>query len=329
MNHLKPADHYGDIYQDIRVKGDVVYPGWRDCEGRWNTIKPHIPANSVVIDLGSNAGYFSQRIAEEIKNSMVWSMEYVPARWELQRDMLLENETPNVALTGHKMDICSFLKLQYSVNRIDAIVALNVLEYYPPEELAEILNVFSRISPLLIVEFPFLEESGAASHAGTVESIQPVDEYLRRFYNSVEKIGESASSTDPDMKRDIYRCANTRLYSENLIGYLTHCGMAYGGRRHTMGYGGERRNWVLNGSVNLTDTDPAINLCNLAYFGLVYPTVDIIYPQIVESYRAAVEKYETLTDVHIRNVLCTSRGVSAIDTLEYYAKARLRVFPRR
>jgi len=321
MNHLKPTEHYGDIYQDVRVKGEIVYPGWRDCDGRWNTIKPHIPANSVVMDLGSNAGYFSQRIAEEINNSMVWSMESVPARWELQRDMLLENGTPNVVLTSHKMDIFDFLKLQYSVNRIDVIVALNVLEYYPPKELFEVLNVFSRISPLLIVEFPSLEESGAASSAGTVVSIQPVDKYLRRFYNNVKKIGEAPSSTDPTMKRDIYCCVNTRFYSENLVGYLTHSGLAYGGRRHTLGYGGVQRNWVLDGNVDLTDTDPAVNLCNLTYFGMEYPTVDVIYPQIVEAYQAVAEKYETITDVHIRNVLCTSNGVAAIDVLEHYAKA--------
>ena len=321
LKHLKPAEHYGDIYQDVCVDGKVVYPGWRDCDTRWNIIKPHILPNPVVMDLGSNAGYFSQKIAEEVENSLVWSMEYVPGRFELQRDMLLENETPNVVLTQRKMDLFSFLKIQNSVNRVDVILALNVLEYFSPDELFAIMGALSRISPTLIVEFPGLEETGAAACAGTLAEIHPIDTYLKQFYQYVKIIGRATASTDRSLKRDIYYCANPRIYAERLLGYITKEGIEAGGRRHTLGYEGGREKWVLNGSLDFSKGAPALNLCNLVYFGLVYPNAESLFPQIEKAYRAAAEEFGTITDIHLRNVLYTPEGARVIDCLEHYAKA--------
>jgi len=318
LKYLKPRAEYGDIYQDILVGGKVVYPGWRDCKSRWNAIKPHIQPGSIVMDLGSNAGYFSQRIAEEIKDSLVWSIEYVRARAELQRDMLLENQTPNVVLTTHKMDLISFLKIHNSVNRIDVVLALNVLEYFSPNDLFAILDTLSRTAPALIVEFPGLEEKGAAACAGTLESIYPIDKYLNKFYTQVKKIGQTAASTDNNLTRDIYYCANSRIYLEKLTGYLTKDGMEYGGRRHTLGYD---EKWVLDGNVDLSESLPALNLCNLVYFNLIYPDASELFPQIKKAYIEISEKYGTITDIHLRNVLYTSGGIRIIDYLEHFAKA--------
>jgi hypothetical protein len=122
MNHLKCMAAYGDLYQDVRVNGAVLYPGGRECEGRWNAIAPHLAACRRVLDFGSNAGYFAQRQAEQQPGCVVWSIESNRDRFNLQRDMFAENQTPNVVLTTREMGLTDWLKVANSVNPIGRIL---------------------------------------------------------------------------------------------------------------------------------------------------------------------------------------------------------------
>lgn len=308
---MKPLPEYGDTgqYHDIRLLGETVSRGWRNCEGRWDIIAQHVPSG-VIIDVGSNAGYFTTRMSEDPAR-LIWSIEGGRERAELQTDIHVENEAANIVLTTATMGLYSWLKVANSVNRIDCILALSVLEYLPPMELLETLRIFSRITPLLIVEFCDPDEAGVGGNHDTLQLIRPVDEYLRLFFADMELIGSTASNVDPTKDRRIYKCrSRLPIYRTDLVGWIG----GELGRRHTLATDG--RHWVLDGRVEL---DVAANLWNLMQFGLAYPLPDAIATAAVSECERVMDLYGgEVIDLHPRNLLMTPTGIRAIDVLEKF-----------
>lgn len=309
---MKPIEEYGDDarYHDLVVNGEVISKGWRECQARWDFIAPYLPSSGVIVDLGSNAGYFAQRAAES-PDRLIWSMESAPRRIEIQRDLLVENAAANVVLTAREMRILDWLKIESTTNRIDAIMALSVLEYLPPHELIETLRVFSRISPVLIVEFCDPDETGVGGDPETLRVIRPFDEYLKLFFEHVEAIGETSSQIDPTKSRVIYLCRRAGpLYRTDLFGWIG----GGRGRRHTLAH--HNGHWIMNGRVDL---DVAISLWNLMYFGLAYPEPENLAAQFASVAEQAVKEYSgEVIDIHPRNTLVTPHGVKLIDLLERF-----------
>lgn len=57
----------------------------RDCNERWNIIKPYISDDSLTLDMGSAEGFFSNKIVKSGNNRKVVSVEGSPVMAEAQR----------------------------------------------------------------------------------------------------------------------------------------------------------------------------------------------------------------------------------------------------
>lgn len=316
---LQDQAAYGDFYQPIYVRGRLVHRGGRNCADRWALIRPALPRNlQVAIDLGSNAGYFGQRIAEECPAAMVWSMESEPRRAMLQRDVLMENDARNVVLTTRQMDAVQFFRLFRSVNVADVILALSVLEYWSPDEAFAMLQMFAKLAPMLFLEVPRPEEAGAAQHPkGTIRALHPIHKVLGKVYGHVELLGATPAATDPSKTRDLWLAENPTVWRGDLLPYVG----GLGGRRHELACNHLKRVWVLDGRDDLTKIGAGLNLWSVLSFDAAYLPFG---PDAIDApYQAILEHYGTISDVHPRNILVTPDGPRPFDFLELYQRPRL------
>lgn len=292
-------------YQDIIVGGETIVEGWRDCEQRWSMIDKYIDKNSVVMDIGSHYGYFSKKIAEKYDDNLVWSIEPVPDRAEIQRLSLVKDKVKNVILSQYRLGLIDFVRLSRITEGIDTILMLSVIHYFEPKEIPEIINLCSKIAHTLIIEVPSKNEDDVAERNNVLQL--DVERFLNINYDEVALIGESTSPKDPNVKRKIYRARNTFLAKENIVGYLD----GDFGKTHYLEYSDAR--WYLD------DKDgwiAGINYSTIMGFGYIYPDKKKLEKRIAERYFDVMKTKWAPTDISYHNAIVTPSSVEIIDYTE-------------
>ena len=293
------------FYQTLEMP-DKTYKGWRECKNRWKTIEPYINKNSVVMDIGSNYGYFSKKIVDKFEDNLVWSFESNLKRAEIQKEMLEANKIKNVVLSHYELELLDFLKIARSSEAIDLILTLSVIHYFKKEEIPYIIWLFSQIAPVLIIEVPnHLEEKVAEKD--NVVALKNIERYLGHFYQNVDKIGESPSPKNLKIKRSIFRAENLTLKRENVTGYIN----GEMGRTHTLKY--KDRKWSLDNKKNWLT---GLNVYNLKLFNMIYPSFDSFLLRAGERYWNLMKQNKVPTDTRIWNCLKTPFDIEVIDYQE-------------
>lgn len=283
---------------DDVTRGDQ-YQLQRDNQKRWVAIKDHI-GSGVFLDVGSNYGYFSDRIASlDKKNNLVWSVESNPENAEVHKDWAKKSSLQNVVITNHRLTLIDLLKLSRTVEGIDTILALSVLHYYEASEIPEVVYLFSRIAPRLIIEFPNQNEKNVA-HPETIHKVNMI-KLLEFFYEKVSVVGHSPSPKDPGVNREIFVCENPYLEKSDLTSYIR----GEYRRTHSLIY--SDGSWEMDEAKEL---ETGLNLSNLLFFNPIYPSGDELIDMAVESYQAVSG------DCRLWNVVVTPAGVKIIDFQE-------------
>jgi hypothetical protein len=102
-----------DLYQDA-LHPDRVDRGERDCLPRWELIRPHMPTTGMILDVGSNLGYYCLKASGETVSVAVVSMEPEPSTAERQRRLLKEHGTSLICLIQGAVDAA--LAAQWAVS---------------------------------------------------------------------------------------------------------------------------------------------------------------------------------------------------------------------
>lgn len=279
-------------YQDIEYNG-VTYKGKRNCTGRWDIIKNHIPTG-VIYDLGSSQGYYTQKIAEDKKRVIV-SFEREPASVEIQK--LLFKDMHHVAICQGEFTEDDFAKLLLVPEQVDCVVALSILHHFPDP--TKMVAILSQLTPCLIAEIPPTHEKNAIGEE--TRSILN-KELLELHFASVEEIGTAKSHMD-NVERPIYKCTNPHIIRKSLFPYIG----CWDTKRaiHTLEY---NYIWTLGGK-SIID---AVNVQTLLQFNVQYPNQD----WFKDEARGAYADIEHKTDVRVWNLLFTAYGLIAIDYSE-------------
>ena len=74
-------------YQDMLYKDNLVR-GTRECEARWELMKPYLPSSGMVLDVGSNLGYFPVRLILSSETLAVVSIESSSKNAKKQADIV-------------------------------------------------------------------------------------------------------------------------------------------------------------------------------------------------------------------------------------------------
>lgn len=305
-NRLLELAREDGFYQDI-VVGDEAIGGWRDCEERWEVIKPYIKNHQNGMDIGSHFGYFAQAIVREYPDNLVWSLEAGERRAEVQGLLLRQNDTDRVLLSEHTITLNDLVTLTRTCETMDFILCLSTIHYFPPEEIPQILWLFGQLAPNLIIEFPSPSEIDVAEKH-TVDTLQDPMRLLGLAFDSVIKIGESTSPKNKEIKREIYLAQNYNITRNNCISYLG----ARTGRGHTVAF--EDAYWTIDGEIV---NHRGFNFANLKRFNLINPKPEELFIQGARAYIDLIKDKEgNVTDIHPRNLVVTDKGIVPIDYLE-------------
>jgi SAM-dependent methyltransferase len=134
-------------------------PGERDSSQRWTAIEPHVPARGMVLDVGSNLGYFGLRIVAERTQVGVVSLEPSPIIAERQRKLLLEHATTRICLIRGSMDAETARRWAGTCDWFEVTLALSVLHWM--DDPAAVLRALSLMSGAVIAEVPDAADAGA------------------------------------------------------------------------------------------------------------------------------------------------------------------------
>jgi hypothetical protein len=297
-------------YQDIEINGSVVKKGKRECVNRWEMIKKHIKPNCSIIDVGSFHGYFGIKICREIENTSVLSIESNPGWAEEQKLIVESNGLTNLAVSNHTFSLNDLKWMERVTDGIDYVIMLAVLEYFPKNEIEDILYYISKITPNFIIEFPEKTETKAGG-IDIISKYSPFESYLKKYFNKVETIGEPIATTDPSLKRKMYLATNDSLERTKLYSSKDHIKS----REHTLLY--EKEKWSIKEfSSQNKEWISGFNLHNLLKFNIVYPRKEWFIDKAYEEYLEIFNKHKNISDISLKNLLFCSSGLKAIDYLE-------------
>lgn len=306
IEEIKKLAKEEGAYQDIEVNGSVISKGWRDCEERWEIIKPYIDKNSVVLDIGSHYGYFAKKMADTYEDNLIWSIEGDKRRAEIQRLMIEANGIKNIVLSEYNIGILDFLKLSRLTEGIDTIMMLSVIHYFDPEEIPYIIWLCSQIAPRLIIEIPVVEEVEVAE-IENVDKLKNIENYLNSCYENIIEIGKSTSPKNNNVKRTIFRAENKSLSKKGLIGFIG----GEIGRTHSLNY--KNSKWTLDSRKKFKT---GLNLYNLMMFNVISPNVDKLKLRVAQRYFDVLKTKCVPTDISYRNSILTPFDVEVIDFKE-------------
>lgn len=145
-------------YQDQWVKGRNVAVGVRECETRYEALRPLLSLYTrpfTVLDLGASLGYFAFRIAEEFPNATIVALDFDPRLYY----QCLANEKPIIHLQT-RVDENHLWQLA-NCEHFDVVLALNVVHHF--ERYQSVMRSLFRMGDHLIIETPHPEEVRAAN----------------------------------------------------------------------------------------------------------------------------------------------------------------------
>src|SRR6185503_4862110 len=100
------------------------------------------------------------------------------------------------------MSMNDILTLIRCCEKIDTIVCLSTIHYFPVNEIQQLLWLFGILANELIIEFPSPKEQDVAEKL-TVESLANPKHLLEKAFDYVSEIGEASSPKESSVLRKI------------------------------------------------------------------------------------------------------------------------------
>lgn len=145
-------------YQELFF-ADGVIPGTRESAARWDAIAEHIPADGVMLDVGSNSGYFTVRAALEHPGLAVVSLEAATGPSADQRAVLHSHGIRNVVQLQGSMSGGLAQEWATTCDLFDFTLLLAILHWV--DDPRAVLEAMSKMSRSLIIEIPDARDEGA------------------------------------------------------------------------------------------------------------------------------------------------------------------------
>lgn len=194
------------VYQDVVVEGRTVQAGRRDCAARWRLIESHLPRQGVVLDVGSNFGWFGLQVCAARPDVVVASVEADLRSAAVQRAVLASHAQRPICLLTRPAGPAMLARFAAGGQRFDAALLLSVLHWIAQPE--RFLAALGSITSRLLVEHPHTDEPGAGC-AWIRRRIGPIGPFLGRLFphRPVVLLGTTASHLDGGYHRQIWLVA--------------------------------------------------------------------------------------------------------------------------
>lgn len=202
------------VYQDVLAAGQVVRRGARDAALRWRLIEPHLPQTGVIVDVGSNFGWFAVQIARARPNCLVLSGEADERSARVQRRVLEtyasagDPTAERVVLLTRRLVPRLIGSLVGQGPPLAAALCLSVLHWMP--EHRQFVRTLGQSCRRLFIEQPHPDERGAGDPSICAE-MHPLPEYLRRVLpeHKLTLLGHTPCHRQPELTRPLWMVERT------------------------------------------------------------------------------------------------------------------------
>ncbi|QNJ12216.1 bifunctional 2-polyprenyl-6-hydroxyphenol methylase/3-demethylubiquinol 3-O-methyltransferase UbiG [Synechococcus sp. M16.1] len=297
-----------EVYQPIILKDKVLASGLRNnCEDRFNAISHLIGDNQTILDIGSNAGYFSIKIANEFKNSLIVSVESSPHYANLQRQLITDSKISNIVLINASMNLNWLDEAYKACVYFDHVLVLSVIHHF--DQPRKVLKALSKVCKSIIIEMPHAEEKDVCGKKG-IESID-ID-FMRQLKPYFKKLTfESDIHTDDNRKRCYYHCYENEYERK---AYYPYIGYPYSQRKYEIRSNKELKYYKHHLDKEIEAT-PGINLVDCYQLG---PILSPNTRRIFMTIRAQIDELSKgdksgYGDIRPWNIVLGSRGPFLID----------------
>jgi hypothetical protein len=284
---------------------DRLEPGQRDSSERWALIAPYLPASGIVLDVGSNLGFFGLSAVTEHPDVAVVSIEASARIAELQRRLLAERGTTRICLVRGALDSATARTWAETCDWFQLTLLLSILHWM--DDPAAVLRALSAMSASLILEIPDGNDRGACGRSN-------VDLW------GEDPVGWVASQTS----RPTALLGRIGRHTSDVPSHLIHVGgpVTRQPKRPYWGYDFDRRephNYRIEydgATVALAvgqrpvDYRPGVNLLSLMRLGtLLHPPADWWRADAARELDASPKH----GDPYPHNMLWTERGLVLVD----------------
>jgi hypothetical protein len=196
------------IYQDVIEDGRTIRVGRRDCVERWRAIVPYLPSSGVMLDVGSNFGWFGLKACAAVPGLVVASVEADEETAAIARHVLQSHRHQRIVLLTRRASAPMARDFAAAGQRFDAVLCLAVLHWMPDHE--RFLRILGEISAKIFVELPDPDETGAGLPL-LRRQIGTAGEYLRRLFpdRRCVRLAQIASHRDATRLREIWLAERT------------------------------------------------------------------------------------------------------------------------
>lgn len=126
--------------------------GERDCEERWEVIKPELPKEGAVMDIGSSESYFGKRIADET-NLLSISVEGDKRRTQFAKTWMEQGGYQGkTVLCDYSFNGDMAKQIAETCEWIDCVMLLSVLHWMPDHK--AVVSNLAKCSGKMIIELP-------------------------------------------------------------------------------------------------------------------------------------------------------------------------------
>jgi hypothetical protein len=291
-----------ETYQDAYSPSGSA-KGERDCEARWPLVEAHLPERGMVLDIGSNLGYFGLRAASERPGVAVVSIEADPFIAQRQGQLAAELGTDRVAVLRGGVSAATTSAWAEACPWFDLTLLLSILHWL--DDPAAVVRSLSSMSGRMLCEVPDPDDEGACGQQKLAAWADPVawfEEVTGRPCRLVGQMQRHTSATPSHVvlvEGPVRRTPARPYWSESAPPSDGRHVLSWDGQAVELEIAGEARPWV-----------PGANVLDLMKVGaLVHPSSEWWVAAAREELAAHPEHPDPLP----HNMVWGPDGISLID----------------
>jgi hypothetical protein len=145
-------------YQDALWPTGTV-EGERGCAERWAMLSPELPEEGILLDVGSNLGFYGISAVKERPGLAVVSLEADEAIAGKQAVIAAANDLDRILVLAGSLDAARAESWAATCDLVDCCLLLSIVHWF--DDPARVLAALSRLSRRLIIELPDVSDAGA------------------------------------------------------------------------------------------------------------------------------------------------------------------------
>jgi hypothetical protein len=291
------------MYQDTLLPNGMI-PGERACRERWDLIAPFLPTEGIVVDVGSNLGYYGIQSVRSASNVAVVSIEADPSIAARQQSLLRLQGTNRVCLVRGRMSSTVSGEWAETCDWVQLTLLLSILHWL--DDPAKVARDLASMSALLIAEVPDPGDEGACGREHTAAWRDPVEWFRKVTGREARLLGRAGRHTSDTNSHVVL------VYGPiSRLPRVPYWGSDHehpDGRAYALEFDGSSVSLKIRGQE--VQYIPGINFVSLMRLGhLLHPDPEVW----IDSAQAEAARLPNHGDALPHNMLWTARGLRLID----------------